>query len=112
MGNEVGLFKRAQGKMASRKGIGDILADGTKVVAEKIGKGAEQYAINIGGEELGYHDPKCPSPFPGPHVARYRLDPTPGRHSHGFGPASFERHLRNSAGICLGYGGLTQYIYA
>jgi aldehyde:ferredoxin oxidoreductase len=100
-------------KMAKREGIGDILADGTKVAAEKIGRGAEEYAINIGGQELGYHDPKLAGPFPGPTAARYWLDPTPGRHSQGFGPTGFEGHLRNSAGICLtGYGGLSRYIYA
>jgi len=45
-------------KMAKREGFGDILADGVKVAAEKIGKGAEKYAVHIGGQDLGMHDPK------------------------------------------------------
>ena len=45
-------------KLANREGLGDILADGVKVAAEKIGKGAEKFAVHIGGQELGMHDPK------------------------------------------------------
>jgi aldehyde:ferredoxin oxidoreductase len=93
-------------KIARREGFGDVLADGTKVAAKKIGQGAEQYAMNIGGQEIGYHDPKLASPFDkGTAAARYWLDATPGRHSQGFGPSSFGGHFRNAAGVCLtGYG--------
>ena len=45
-------------KMAKREGFGDILADGVKAAAERIGRGADAYAIHIGGQELGMHDPK------------------------------------------------------
>ena len=47
-------------KVAKREGLGDILADGVKIAAEKIGKGAEKFAVHIGGQELGMHDPKLP----------------------------------------------------
>ena len=47
-------------KLAKREGLGDILADGVKIAAEKIGKGAEKFAVHIGGQELGMHDPKLP----------------------------------------------------
>jgi len=43
-------------QIASRKGIGDILADGVKVAAERIGKGAEAYAFHIKGNDLPMHD--------------------------------------------------------
>jgi len=66
-------------KMAKREGFGDILADGVKVAAEKLGKGAEQYAMHIQGQEVPMHDPKL-----GFHQATtYRLDPTPARHTQG-----------------------------
>jgi len=92
-------------KMAKREGFGDILADGVKVAAEKIGKGAEQYAIHIGGQELGMHDPKLVSPKMLPDAARYQMDATPGRHTQGFGPSGFRSHVTNAAGLCLmGYG--------
>ena len=45
-------------KIANREGLGDILADGVKIAAEKIGKGAEKFAVHIGGQEVGMHDPK------------------------------------------------------
>ena len=96
-------------KMAKREGFGDILADGVKVAAERIGKGAEQYAIHIGGQELGMHDPKLPSPKRPdlPTAARYQMDATPGRHTLLFGPSGFRSHIDNAAGLCLmGYAGL------
>jgi aldehyde:ferredoxin oxidoreductase len=42
--------------MAYREGIGDILADGTKAAAKRIGKGTDKYAINIKGLELPAYD--------------------------------------------------------
>ena len=96
-------------KMAKREGFGDILADGVKVAAEKIGKGAEQYAVHIGGQELGMHDPKLRSAFrpDSPSAARYQMDATPGRHTQGFGPSSFWGHVVNATGLCImGYFGV------
>ncbi len=88
-------------KMAKREGFGDILADGVKVAAEKIGKGAEQYAVHIGGQELGMHDPKLVSSGMTPDAARYQMDATPGRHTQGFGPSGFQGHVVNATGLCL-----------
>ncbi|MGD9576849.1 MAG: aldehyde ferredoxin oxidoreductase family protein [Syntrophorhabdus sp.] len=42
--------------MAYREGIGDILADGTRTAAKKIGKGSEKYAMHIKGLELPAYD--------------------------------------------------------
>jgi aldehyde:ferredoxin oxidoreductase len=42
--------------MAYREGVGDLLADGAKAAAEKIGKGSEKYAIHIKGLELPAYD--------------------------------------------------------
>ncbi len=65
-------------KIANREpGLGDILADGVKAAAEKIGKGSEKYAVHAGGQELPAHDPKID-----PMLAQtYGIDPTPGRHT-------------------------------
>ena len=43
-------------QMAYREGIGDILADGTKAAAEKIGKGSDKYAMHVKGLELPGYD--------------------------------------------------------
>ncbi len=64
-------------KIAEREGIGQILADGVKIAAEKIGRGSEEYAMHIGGQELPYHDSRWD-----PSLAIiYAFDPTPGRHT-------------------------------
>jgi len=42
--------------MAFREGIGDILADGTKAAAQKIGKGSDKYAMHVKGLELPGYD--------------------------------------------------------
>lgn len=42
--------------MAYREGIGDILADGTKASAAKIGKGSEKYAMHVKGLEMPAYD--------------------------------------------------------
>jgi aldehyde:ferredoxin oxidoreductase len=63
--------------MGNREHIGAVLADGVKAAAEKIGNGAEQYAMHIGGQELPMHDPKLQPEY---HTT-YKLDPTPARHT-------------------------------
>ncbi len=44
--------------ITKREGLGDILAEGTKRAAEKIGHGAAKYAMQIKGQELPMHDPR------------------------------------------------------
>jgi aldehyde:ferredoxin oxidoreductase len=68
-------------KLARRKGFGDILADGVKIAAERIGRGSDQYAMHIQGEEIPAHDPKYGLQW----ALTYRMDPTPGRHTTGMG---------------------------
>lgn len=43
-------------KLSFREGIGDLLADGSKIAAEKIGKGSEKYAMHVKGLELPAYD--------------------------------------------------------
>jgi aldehyde:ferredoxin oxidoreductase len=64
-------------KIAAREGFGDVLADGVKIAAERIGKGSDEYAIHIQGQELGGHDPKHDYHW----GIGYAIDPTPGRHT-------------------------------
>jgi len=46
-------------KIGKREGIGDMLADGVKVAAEKIGKGSIQLAQEIKGLEVTGYDLRC-----------------------------------------------------
>ena len=45
-------------RIALRKGLGDLLAEGTKRAAAKIGKGAEAFAMQVKGEEIPMHEPR------------------------------------------------------
>jgi aldehyde:ferredoxin oxidoreductase len=38
-------------KIAAREGIGDLLAEGVKIAAQKTGKGSERFAIQVKGLE-------------------------------------------------------------
>ena len=69
-------------KLVKREGFGDILANGLKIASEKIGKGAEQYAMHIQGEAGPAHSPK----FGLQWAISYRHDATPARHTQGGGP--------------------------
>jgi len=44
--------------IARREGIGDLLASGTAQVAQRIGGGAEDFAIQVKGLEAGMHEPR------------------------------------------------------
>ena len=44
--------------IAKREGLGDMLGEGTKRAAEKIGHGAAEYAMQIKGQELPMHEPR------------------------------------------------------
>jgi len=45
-------------KIATREGIGNILAEGTKRAAQKIGGDAHKYAMHVKGLELPAYDPR------------------------------------------------------
>ena len=74
-------------KMGKREGFGAILADGVKVASEKIGKGSEEFAIHVHGQEPPMHDPRSTPSF----ATVYQSDATPGRHMQG-SCAHFEMH--------------------
>jgi aldehyde:ferredoxin oxidoreductase len=105
-GNHKALVAMTE-KLGKREGLGDILADGVNLAAKRIGKGAKKFAVHVGGQEVGMHDPKLAGfgPFAG---ARYQMDATPGRHTQSFGPGSFSSHIVNASGLCMigfGFGG-------
>lgn len=67
------------GRIGRREGFGAVLADGVARAAARIGRGSERFAMHVGGQEPGMHDPKF-----GPSWATtYLTDPTPGRHTAG-----------------------------
>ena len=47
------------GKIGRREGLGDILAEGVKRAADRIGKGSEQYAMHVKGQEMPAYEPRA-----------------------------------------------------
>lgn len=45
-------------RMAARRGVGEVFADGTRAAARRIGKGSETFAVNVFGMELSGVNPK------------------------------------------------------
>jgi aldehyde:ferredoxin oxidoreductase len=45
--------------IAQREGIGDLLAGGTRIVAEKLGQGSEEFAMHVKGLELPAYDSRA-----------------------------------------------------
>ncbi len=81
-------------KIARREGIGDLLAEGTIRVAEKIGKGAEFFAINAKGLELPAYEPRGSKSL----GFNYATSNIGGSHSYGYATqevfgASFPRRV-------------------
>lgn len=63
--------------MAKREGIGDLLAEGSKIAAEKLGGNAAEFAVHAGGQELAAHDPR----FAPTYAVNAVSEATPGRHT-------------------------------
>ena len=100
-------------KLAKREGFGDMIADGVKVAAERIGQGASKYAMHIQGQELPAHDPKHDYHWGIP----YMLDPTPARHTQNaeiFRPlgqvVQLDRKAYANEGMEYGTGSALQHI--
>ena len=75
--------------MIAREGIGDLLADGSRAAAARLGAAAQPYAVTAGGQEPGMHDSRM-DPLLAVH---YSADPTPGRHTIGSGQYYDVTHL-------------------
>jgi aldehyde:ferredoxin oxidoreductase len=90
-------------KIVAREGFGNVLADGIKKASERIGRGSEKFAIHVGGQEPGMHDPRLGGHNHAgtPSAAMYWLNSTPGRHTQAFGAAAFLNHVNNSSGVCM-----------
>jgi aldehyde:ferredoxin oxidoreductase len=56
-GNADAMLKMVE-MIAKREGIGDLLAEGVMRAAEKIGKGASEFAMHVKGQEFPMHEPR------------------------------------------------------
>jgi aldehyde:ferredoxin oxidoreductase len=74
-------------KIARREGFGALLADGPRTAADRIGRGAEKWAMHVCGQALPYHDPRT-SPAQG---TGYFADANPARHVESSGTQTLEQ---------------------
>jgi aldehyde:ferredoxin oxidoreductase len=65
-------------KIGRREGIGDLLAEGTKRAADRLGGGAEAYAIHVKGQEVPMHEPRLKKAL----GLGYSVSPTGADHCH------------------------------
>jgi aldehyde:ferredoxin oxidoreductase len=65
-------------KIAKRKGLGDILAEGLLPAAAKIGQGAERYAVHAKGQAQPMHEPRLKRGL----AIGYAISPTGADHCH------------------------------
>lgn len=77
-GNADGMVKLTE-LIGRGEGLGAVLGNGAKYAAQAIGKGSEEFAMHVEGQDLPMHDPKL---FPS-LATTYIADPTPGRHTAG-----------------------------
>jgi aldehyde:ferredoxin oxidoreductase len=56
-GNVDGMIHLIE-QMAKREGVGELLADGTRLAAQRLGRNAIEFAVQVKGLELPYHDPR------------------------------------------------------
>jgi len=76
-GNGKALVQMVE-KIAHREGIGDLLAEGTMRAAQKIGRGAERFAMQVKGQEYPMHEPR----FKRGLAIGYAVSPTGADHCH------------------------------
>jgi aldehyde:ferredoxin oxidoreductase len=55
---DAGIVLELIARIAARDGFGDLLAEGTRRLAARIGQGAGRLAVEVKGQELPYHDPR------------------------------------------------------
>jgi aldehyde:ferredoxin oxidoreductase len=56
-GNGGALVKLTE-QIAKREGLGNVLAEGIKRAAQRIGKGSERFALEVKGKEVPMHEPR------------------------------------------------------
>lgn len=74
-------------QIAEREGLGDLLAEGPRIAAAKIGRGAEQFAIEVKGQPFPMHE--CRNRHG--QALGYAVSPTGADHMHNFWDGGMEK---------------------
>jgi len=76
-GNAESMVKMVE-LIGEKRGLGALLAEGTKRAAEQIGNGAEEFAVHVKGQEVPMHDPRLKRG----EALGYAVSPTGADHVH------------------------------
>jgi len=76
-GNAESMVKMVE-LIGEKRGLGALLAEGTKRAAEHIGNGAEEFAVHVKGQEVPMHDPRLKRG----EALGYAVSPTGADHVH------------------------------
>lgn len=76
-GNATALVQMVE-KICRRDGFGNVLAEGTRRAAKVIGHGAEEFAMEVKGQEFPMHEPRLKQGL----GVGYSLSPTGADHCH------------------------------
>ncbi|MDA8218835.1 MAG: aldehyde ferredoxin oxidoreductase family protein [Dehalococcoidales bacterium] len=85
-GNAKALVQMTE-MIAKRQGLGDLLAEGVKIAAQRIGRGAEEFAIHVKGLEVPMHEPRLKRAL----GVGYAISPTGADHNHNIHDPDFEK---------------------
>jgi aldehyde:ferredoxin oxidoreductase len=76
-GNAEAMLKLVE-MIGEKRGLGKLLAGGIKYAAAQIGKGAEEFAVHVKGQEVPMHDPRLKRG----EALGYAVSPTGADHVH------------------------------
>ncbi|MBN2392950.1 MAG: aldehyde ferredoxin oxidoreductase family protein [Anaerolineae bacterium] len=85
-GNGLAMVEMVR-QIGEREGLGDLLAEGSTLAAQKIGRGAEAYAINVKGQPFPMHEGRTRHG----QALGYAVSPTGADHMHNIWDDAFAR---------------------
>ncbi len=75
--------------IGKRRGIGDILAEGSRRAATALGNDAEKFAVHVKGQEVPMHDPRLKRGM----GLGYAVSPTGADHNHNIHDTVYEQRI-------------------
>jgi aldehyde:ferredoxin oxidoreductase len=95
-GNARGMLQMLR-KIAYREGFGNVLAEGTARAAKIIGRGAEEFAMQVHGQEIPMHEPRLKMGL----GLGYAISPTGADHNHNIHDTGYTKEGASVDGLRL-----------
>ncbi len=95
-GNARGMLQMLR-KIAYREGFGNVLAEGVARAAKIIGRGAEEFAMQVHGQEIPMHEPRLKMGL----GLGYAVSPTGADHNHNLHDTGYTKEGESVNGLRL-----------